>query len=187
MRLRRRFNSERLPSGGLLLFAVALFTARIQTKNMLIRRTAVMLIAIGLLGSLMGCTVYPEKKPPTVASTTSAEQLERIYWDAVKKGNWQQVVALQGPSVLFTNRAGNHLSGPEWVDFLKQDPPSEYMIGAVEIRPQGADMVLSYFASVTDKKSTSPVELAVVSVWQHVGANLILVAHSETPRVSATK
>jgi hypothetical protein len=146
-----------------------------------------MLIAVGLLGSLTGCTVYPDKKPPTVTSTTSAEQLERIYWNAAKKGDWQQVVALQGPSVLFTNRAGNHLSGPEWVDFLKQDPPSEYMIGAVEVRPQGADMVLSYFASVTDKKSNSPVELAVVSVWQLVGTNLIMVAHSETPRVSASK
>ena len=151
------------------------------------RRTAVMLISVGLLGFLTGCTVYPEKKPPTVASTTSAEQLERIYWDSVKEGNWQQVVALQGPSVLFTNRSGNHLSGPEWVEFLKQDPPSEYMIGAVEIRPQGADMVLSYFASVTDKKSTSPVDLAVVSVWQQVGTNLIMVAHSETPRIGAAK
>jgi Domain of unknown function (DUF4440) len=146
-----------------------------------------MLIAVGMLGSLTGCTVYPDKKPPTVASTTSAEQLERIYWSAVKKGDWQQVVALQGPSVLFTNRAGNHLSGQEWVDFLKQDTPSEYMIGAVEVHPQGADMVLSYFASVTDKKSTSPVELAVVSVWQQVGTSLIMVAHSETPRVSASK
>jgi len=151
------------------------------------RRTAVLLVAVGLLGSLIGCTVYPEKKPPTVASTTSAEQLERIYWNSVKKGDWQQVVALQGPSVLFTNRVGDHLSGPQWVDFLKQDPPSEYMIGAVEIRPQGADMVLSYFASVTDKKSASPVDLAVVSVWQQVGSNLIMVAHSETPRAAAAK
>ncbi len=75
----------------------------------------------------------------------------------------------------------------QWVDFLKQDPPSEYMIGAVEVRPQGVDMVLSYFASVTDKNSGSPVDLAVVSVWQQVGNNLIMVAHSETPRVSASK
>jgi hypothetical protein len=153
----------------------------------MLRRTAVILIAVGLLGSLAGCTLYPEKKPPTVASATGAEQFERIYWEAVKKGDWQQVVALQGPSVLFTNRSGNHLSGPAWMDFLKQDPPSEYMIGAVEVRPQGADTVMSYFASVTDKKSTSPVDLAVVSVWQQVGQNLIMVAHSETPRVSASK
>ena len=78
-----------------------------------------MLIAVGLLGSLAGCTLYPEKKPPTVASATGAEQFERIYWEAVKKGDWQQVVALQGPSVLFTNRSGNHLSGPG-VDGLSQ-------------------------------------------------------------------
>lgn len=153
----------------------------------MLRRTVVVLIAVGLLGSLTGCTIYGEKKPPTVASTTSAEQLERIYWGAVKKGDWQQVIALQGPSVLYTNRAGAHLSGPQWVDFLKQDPPSEYMIGAVEVRPQGADMVLSYFASVTGKNSTAPVELAVVSVWQQVGTNLIMVAHSETLRTTAAK
>src|SRR4051794_32317617 len=103
----------------------------------MLRRTAVMLITVGLLGSLTGCTIYGERKPPTVASTTSAEQLERIYWNAAKKGDWQQVVALQGPSVLFTNRAGDHLSGPQWVDYLKQNTPSEYMIGAVVVNPQG--------------------------------------------------
>lgn len=153
----------------------------------MLRRTLVILVAVSFLSALTGCTVYPDKKPPTIASTTSAEQLERIYWDAVKAGDWQKAQALQGPSVLFTNRNGEHLSGQQWLDFLKQNPPAEYMIGSVQLTPQGPDVVLSYFASVTSKGSTAPVELGVVSGWQTVGNSLVMVVHSETPRVAAAK
>ena len=146
-----------------------------------------MLVAVSSLSAITGCTVYPDKKPPTTASTTSAEQLERIYWDAVKAGEWPKAQALQGPSVLFTNRNGEHLSGQQWLDWLKQNPPAEYLIGAVQVTPQGPDVLVSYFASVTSKGSTTPVELAVVSGWQKVGMNLVMVVHSETPRVTAAK
>jgi Domain of unknown function (DUF4440) len=146
-----------------------------------------MLAAVSFLGAITGCTVYPDKKSPTIASTTSAEQLERIYWDAVKAGDWQKAQAMQGPSILFTNRNGEHLSGQQWLDWLKQNPPVEYMIGAVQVTPQGPDVLVSYFASVTSKGSTAPVEWAVVSGWQRVGANLIMVVHSETPRVTVSK
>jgi hypothetical protein len=159
-----------------------------QERSRMKIRTLVLWTAVGFLVTLTGCSVYPEKKTPTLATTTSAEQSERLYWKAVAKGEWQQVMGLQGPGVLFTTRNGDHVTGEQWVEWLKQNPPAEYLIGAVQLRPQGADMVVSYVASVVSQaKSASPAEMAVVSVWQQVGNNLILVAHSETPRRLAAK
>jgi hypothetical protein len=47
---------------------------------------------------MSGCTIYGEKKPPTLKSTTSAEQYERIFWSAVKAKNWQQVPGCSPPT-----------------------------------------------------------------------------------------
>lgn len=176
----------RLPSGGLLHFGVALSASRIQTRGML-RRTVVVLIAVGCAGALAGCTIYPEKRPPTLATTTSAEQYERLYWKAVQQGKWQQVVALQGPSVLYTTRDGEHVTGERWLELLRQRHTAEYLIGAVQLHPQGQDTVVSYIASVTIEKSAAPTDIAVISVWQQVRGGLILVAHSETPRSSPAR
>ncbi len=49
-------------------------------------RLAAVPLAIALACSTVGCTLYGEKKPPTLASTTSAEQYERIYWQSCAKG-----------------------------------------------------------------------------------------------------
>ncbi|HVJ08909.1 MAG TPA: nuclear transport factor 2 family protein [Acidisarcina sp.] len=152
----------------------------------MVKPTAVLLIAMGLLCSMVGCAVYPDR-PHSIKTSTSAEQFERLYWKAVHKGDWQQVVALQGPSVLFTSRSGDRLTGEQWLEQLKQNPPAEYLIRELQVTPQGADMVVSYSASVTQQKSQAPAELAVVSVWQHVRGSLILVAHSETPHAGAAK
>jgi hypothetical protein len=153
----------------------------------MLRRTVVLLIAVVALTTLAGCHIYPEKRPPTLDSTTSAEQFERLYWKAVASSDWKQVAALQAPNVLFTTRNGDHISGEQWIEWLKQSPPAEYLIGAVQLRPQGADRVVSYDVSLTQKNSPTPINLAVVSVWQQVGENLIMVVHSETPRTTATK
>jgi len=40
---------------------------------------AASLAAVGM----SGCTIYGEKKPPTLQNTTSAEQYERIFWSSV--------------------------------------------------------------------------------------------------------
>jgi Domain of unknown function (DUF4440) len=153
----------------------------------MLRRTVVLLIALAAFINLTGCHLYPEKRPPTLDSTTSAEQFERLYWKAVTSSDWKQVAALQAPNVLFTTRNGDHVTGEQWINWLKQTPPAEYLIGAVQLRPQGADRVVSYDVSLTQKNSHTPIDLAVVSVWQQVGDNLIMVAHSETPRTATAK
>ena len=151
----------------------------------MLRRTVVLLVALATLITLAGCHIYPEKRPPTLDSTTSAEQFERLYWKAVASSDWKQVAALQAPNVLFTTMNGDHVTGEQWIEWLKQNPPAEYLIGAVQLRPQGADRVVSYDVSLTQNKSTTPIDLAVVSVWQQVGNNLLMVAHTETPRTAA--
>jgi hypothetical protein len=49
-------------------------------------------LAFALACSTVGCTIYGEKKPPTLASTTSAEQYERILWQTVQKQQWNKIL-----------------------------------------------------------------------------------------------
>ena len=50
--------------------------------------------------SLTGCTIYGEKKPPTLKSTTSAEQYERIFWSTVKAKKWEQIPGMLAANVM---------------------------------------------------------------------------------------
>ena len=93
-----------------------------------------LIMAIGIAG----CTVYPEKKFATLDTTTSAQQHERLYWEYVRKQDWKQVTALQGPSVVYTTRTGELVDGVRWIQLLQGSPIGEYSIGAVQVRPQEA-------------------------------------------------
>ena len=48
-------------------------------------------LALALACSTVGCTIYGEKKPPTLSSTTSAEQYERILWQMAQKQQWNKI------------------------------------------------------------------------------------------------
>jgi len=57
--------------------------------------------------SITGCTIYGEKKPPTLKSTTSAEQYERIYWSTVKAKKWEQLPGMLAANVMYSVEWGN--------------------------------------------------------------------------------
>src|ERR1700761_1970921 len=51
--------------------------------------------------ALGGCTVYPEKKQPALAQTTSAEQVDRIFWQDVEQGKWTEANSLLAPNAVW--------------------------------------------------------------------------------------
>jgi hypothetical protein len=50
---------------------------------------------------LVGCTVYPEQKTPSLAMTTSAEHVDRIFWQNVAAGKWTEVNSLLAPNAVW--------------------------------------------------------------------------------------
>jgi hypothetical protein len=135
--------------------------------------------ALATLG-LSGCTIYGEKKSPNLQSTTSAEQHERLYWSAVKAKNWQQLPGMLAANVMY-NAGGKLLSKAQVVPYLQGLNIADFTITNMVVKPNGADMTLSYTLQLSS--AGGPLQtLTAISVWQQVANGLILIAHTEQPQ-----
>ena len=138
------------------------------------------LLAASLVVGLTGCTFYGEKKPPTLKSTTSAEQYERIFWSTVKAKNWQQLPGMLAANVMY-QVGGKVLSKDQVVPYLQGLNLADYTITNMVVKPNGVDMTLSYTLQLSS--ATGLQTFTAVSVWQQVPKGLILIAHSEHPQL----
>jgi Domain of unknown function (DUF4440) len=130
--------------------------------------------------AMSGCTIYGEKKPPTLKSTTSAEQYERIFWSTVKAKNWSQVTALLGANVMY-GVGGKVLSKDQVLPYLQAANVAEFTISGMVVKPNGPDMTLSYTLQLS--AAGGPVQtFTAVSVWQQVAQGWILIVHTEQPQ-----
>jgi Domain of unknown function (DUF4440) len=130
--------------------------------------------------SLSGCTVYGVKNPPTLKTTTSAEQYQRIFWSAVKAKNWQQVPGLLAANVMYS-AGGKVLSKDQVVSYLQGLNVSDFTISGMVVKPNGPDMTLSYTLQLPSAGGQAQT-LAAISVWQQVGSGWILIAYCEQPQ-----
>ncbi len=129
---------------------------------------------------LSGCTIYGEKKPPTIKSTTSAEQYERLFWSAVKAKNWQQVPGMLAANVMY-NAGGKILSKDQVVPYLQGLNIADFTISNMVVKPNGADMTLSYTVQLSS--ANGPLQtFTAISVWQQVAKGWILIVHTEQPQ-----
>jgi hypothetical protein len=135
--------------------------------------------ALATLG-LSGCTFYGEKKPPTLKSTTSAEQYERLFWSAVKAKNWQQLPGMLAANVMYS-AGGKVLSKDQVVPYLQGLNIADFTISNMVVKPNGVDMNLSYTLQLSP--AGGPLQtLTAISVWQKVAQGQILIVHAEQPQ-----
>ena len=139
------------------------------------------LLAASLAVGLSGCTIYGEKKPPTLKSTTSAEQYERIFWSAVKAKNWQQLPGMLAANVMYSV-GGKVLSKDQVVPYLQGLNLADFTITGMVVKPNGPDMTLNYTLQLSS--AGGPVQTyTAISVWQQVAqGNWILIVHTEQPQ-----
>ncbi len=129
---------------------------------------------------LSGCTIYGAKKPPTLKSTTSAEQYERIFWSAVKAKNWQQIPGLLAANVMYS-AGGKVLSKDQVVPYLQGLNIADFTITGMVVKPNGPDMTLSYTLQLPSAGGQAQT-LAAISVWQQVSSGWILIAYCAQPQ-----
>jgi hypothetical protein len=132
---------------------------------------------------LSGCTIYGDKKPATLKSTTSAEQYERIFWSTVKAKNWQQVPGMLAANVMYST--GNKvLSKDQVVPYLQGLNLADFTITGMVVKPNGPDMTLNYTLQLS--AVGAPVQtFTVISVWQQVQQGMILIVHTEQPQAQS--
>jgi hypothetical protein len=133
--------------------------------------------------AMSGCTIYGEKKPPTLQSTTSAEQYERIFWSTVKAKNWLQIPGMLAANVMYS-AGGKILSKDQVVPYLQGLNIADFTISNMVVKANGADMTLSYTLQLSS--AGGPLQtFTAISVWQQVGAGWILIVHTEQPQTTS--
>ena len=141
-------------------------------------------LALALAGSTIGCTLYGEKKPPTLASTTSAEQYERILWHMAQKQQWNKIPPLFSTTLVW-NADGKSLNSGQIVPWLQSLGLKDAVITNATVQPNGPDMTVAYTVQVSQANGTIQ-NLTALSVWQQMkGGSYILIAHSQQAQAGA--
>ena len=154
---------------------------------LLLRRFASLLVVLPVFATV-GCSIFPAPRNASLKTTTSAEQTERLLWQAAEKKDFSTVTNLIAAGATLTQRDGTVLTREQFLDRLKAAPPVDFAIGQVTVRAEGNDMVLTYAASVRDASKSVTVGVTILSVWQQTkNAGWMLVARSETPASAPLK
>jgi hypothetical protein len=132
-----------------------------------------------LLAAVTGCTIYGDKKPPTLKSTSSAEQYERILWSDVQDKRWLHVPGLLSNNLMYSI-SGKVMGKDQVISYLQSENITGVSITNMVVKPNGPDMTLHYTLQLSPTGG-SPQTFTAVSVWQQVGSNWILIAHMEQP------
>lgn len=129
--------------------------------------------------ALSGCTVFAEKQPPTLKSTTSAEQYERLYWAAVKAAKWPKVPSFLAANVTYS-AGGKVMTKDQIVPYLQSLTLTDFTMTGLTVKPNGPDMTVEY--TLQRSTGSSPAEtLHAISVWQRAAQGYILIVHTEQP------
>ncbi|HEY1964065.1 MAG TPA: hypothetical protein VGG59_04005 [Acidobacteriaceae bacterium] len=125
--------------------------------------------------ALGGCTVYPDKKQPTLAQTTSAEQVNRIFWQDVEQAKWIEANALLAPNAVWRVN-GEVVPRAQIVPWLHSVGVHGAQVSDVALTPAVNDMNLVYTVQLQSDKAVSaeasancagrPQTLRALAVWQ---------------------
>jgi hypothetical protein len=122
---------------------------------------------------LSGCTVFPEKKLATLETTTSAEQVQRIFWQDVAGGKWVQANALLAPKAVW--RVGSRvLPREQIIPWLQAGGIRDVQVSGVALEPAVNDMNLVYTLQVQGAHALGggaecagqPQTWSALAVWQ---------------------
>lgn len=142
----------------------ALKLRSIRTRGLLMLSAAVCLLS--------GCTVYSDVKPATIESTTSAEQVQRIFWQDVATGKWTQANALLAPKAVW--RVGDRIIPREQIiSWLQSSGIHAAQVTGVTLQPAVNDMNLIYTLQLQAAHGSgsadcgrAPQNWSAVAVWQ---------------------
>lgn len=135
---------------------------------------ALVLSAVATLGT-SGCTLYSERKTPTLAMTTSAEQVDRIFWQDVAQAKWTEANTLLAPNAIWRVN-GEVVPRAQIVPWLQSLGVHGVEVTNVVPTPAVNDMNLVYTVQIQADKAVAaqvsascagkPQTLSALAVWQ---------------------
>lgn len=125
--------------------------------------------------ALTGCTVFPDQKQPSLTQTTSAEQVDRIFWQDVEQGKWVRANALLAPNAVWRVN-GQVIPRTQVVPWLQSLVIRGVQVSELALTPAVNDMNLAYAVEIQAQKAVAaqvsaacdgrPQKLSALAVWQ---------------------
>lgn len=131
--------------------------------------------------SLSACTMWPEK-PTAWSNATGAEQLERLWWQAVKDKNWKDVESHLTSTFVYQS-SGMVRDRDATLELLKKLDVADYALGDAAIRPAGDAAIVTYTIDLKGTYDGRPLELSharMMSVWQQQKRGWAIAAHADS-------
>jgi hypothetical protein len=127
---------------------------------------------------LCGCTLWSEPKHATWKSTTSVEEYERLYWQAMKEKDWQNVESHTASNYTHAGPSGV-MGKDDALKFLKESTLDDYSLGDFQVTQSGDTWVVTYTANYSytyQGKSSGPQSMRQMSIWQQQKSGFVLIA-----------
>jgi|SRR5579859_462032 len=143
-------------------------------------RCAHVLLILASFSFLTACT---EGKPPQSqawSAATGAEAHERLWWKAIQERDFKTASWHLAPIYTLATSSGIRDRDGAMQYFQSLDL-AKINIAELEVKPEGADMVVSYVADLEKKSSSAAQRYYMTTVWQQGKKGWIAISHSETP------
>jgi hypothetical protein len=117
---------------------------------------------------LSSCTMWAPPKHATWKNTTSVEEMERLYWQAIKDKDWVNVEAHTASNYRHAS-AGGYYDRQQILDTYKKIALIDYSLGDFEVADHAGTTIVTYNAVVTfelDGVRKGPMKYRNMSVWQ---------------------
>ena len=124
-----------------------------------------------------GCSLWG-KRAPGFAGATGGEQLQRAFLDEIKNKHWTEVEQRLSANFVLVTPAGV-FDRSAAMERIRNLDLKGYTLADVDIRAQGADVVVSYMVSIDGAMNGQPIPPGpqrVVSTWQEVAGHWILIS-----------
>jgi hypothetical protein len=152
----------------------------------MLRQLAMMLL-LGTLPCLQGCTVYGERPVRAIADATGGAGFERALWRDIKERDWKDLDRHIASNFVLVTPAGR-LERPAALERLHSMRVLEYSIGELESEMNGNTFVVTYTIVLRDDDGNGQglpdQPQRRMTVWQQQKSSWVAIAHSvlETER-----
>ena len=138
---------------------------------------------------LCGCTLWRAKRDPGWSIATSADQFERLMWEAVQKQDYKEVERHLG-STFVASRPDGTLDRAAALQHLRLMQITSFEMSNIQTAPAGNDTVVTYVLVLHGRLNNQPLPadpMRVMAIWQITPHGWLAIAQSVTPASKVTR
>jgi len=143
-------------------------------------RKRLAIVAVMLLAT-SSCSMW-KNAPKGWNGATGGEQLERLFWDAIRAKNWADLETHLAP-MFVANSATATLDRAAAMNRWKTFELQSVNLSDVQVQPAGADFIVTATLTLSGTVAGNPAPtqpIRTMTVWQQVSKGWVVVAHTDS-------